>query len=115
MDFNTRTRNVSTRAAFHKRHPFAALTLGLPIFMLSLMMTIAAGVGFAQAMGNHQGSGQTTTVSDYNDGFATSKQDDCEQHFAPACEWLNSQSQSAALSCAVETAYAMMPFDCPKR
>lgn len=27
-------------------------------------------------------------VSDYNDGFATSKQDDCQQGFQPACEWL---------------------------
>lgn len=32
----------------------------------------------------------TTTVSNYNDGFATSKQDDCEQGFAAACAWLKS-------------------------
>jgi hypothetical protein len=34
------------------------------------------------------------TVSDntasYNDGFATAKQDDCQQHFAAACAWLSS-------------------------
>lgn len=32
----------------------------------------------------------STTVSNYNDGFATSKQDDCEQGFAAACAWLKS-------------------------
>lgn len=26
--------------------------------------------------------------NEFNDGFADSKQDDCEQGFAPACEWL---------------------------
>lgn len=27
-------------------------------------------------------------VANFNDGFATSKQDDCDQGFAPACTWL---------------------------
>lgn len=26
-------------------------------------------------------------VASYNDGFATSKQDDCEQGFQAACDW----------------------------
>lgn len=29
-----------------------------------------------------------TSVSDFNDGFADSKQDDCQQGFQPACNWL---------------------------
>lgn len=29
-----------------------------------------------------------STVADYNDGFATSKQDDCDQGFQAACEWV---------------------------
>lgn len=28
------------------------------------------------------------TVSSFNDGFRTSKQDDCQQGFQAACEWL---------------------------
>ena len=32
----------------------------------------------------------TSTVSTYNDGFATSKQDDCQQGFQSACAWLKS-------------------------
>lgn len=27
------------------------------------------------------------TVTDFNDGFATSKQDDCQQGFKAACDW----------------------------
>ena len=30
----------------------------------------------------------TTVVDPFNDGFATSKQDDCQQGFKPACDWL---------------------------
>lgn len=33
---------------------------------------------------------QEPSVSAFNDGFATSKQDDCQQGFAPACAWLKS-------------------------
>jgi hypothetical protein len=29
------------------------------------------------------------TVTDYNDGFATSKQDDCRQGSQYACQWLD--------------------------
>ncbi|MFF1450200.1 hypothetical protein ACFVYF_18975 [Streptomyces sp. NPDC058274] len=32
---------------------------------------------------------RTSVVSDFNDGFATSKQDDCQQGFKPACKWLS--------------------------
>jgi hypothetical protein len=31
---------------------------------------------------------QHTSVSQFNQGFADSKQDDCEQGFKPACDWL---------------------------
>jgi hypothetical protein len=33
-------------------------------------------------------SGPSAVVTHFNDGFATAKQDDCEQGFKPACEWL---------------------------
>lgn len=32
----------------------------------------------------------TTSVSSFNDGWATSKQDDCQQGFTAACTWLHS-------------------------
>ncbi|WP_328377071.1 hypothetical protein OHB13_12015 [Streptomyces sp. NBC_00440] len=31
----------------------------------------------------------TSVVAPFNDGFADSKQDDCEQGFQPACVWLS--------------------------
>jgi uncharacterized membrane protein len=31
---------------------------------------------------------KTDHVSTWNDGFADSKQDDCDMGFAPACSWL---------------------------
>ncbi|MEU6765935.1 hypothetical protein ABZ916_25895 [Streptomyces sp. NPDC046853] len=30
----------------------------------------------------------TTHVTSFNEGFADSKQDDCDQGFKPACNWL---------------------------
>jgi hypothetical protein len=30
----------------------------------------------------------TTITQPFNEGFADSKQDDCEQGFQPACDWL---------------------------
>jgi hypothetical protein len=29
-----------------------------------------------------------SVVGQFNDGFAEAKQDDCEQGFQPACDWL---------------------------
>ncbi|PPT14825.1 hypothetical protein [Streptomyces cinnamoneus] len=31
------------------------------------------------------------TVTDFNDGFADSKRDDCEHGFAAACQWLEAR------------------------
>lgn len=33
-------------------------------------------------------SGPDGSVETFNDGFSTSKQDDCQQGFHAACEWL---------------------------
>lgn len=93
-------------------------TLAAPLIALVTMIVITLGVGFAQAIGSHQGPGQITIqktdsmyddcvtfaqargfdpsvckgisgqVSNYNDGFATSKQDDCAQGDQNACRWL---------------------------
>jgi hypothetical protein len=36
------------------------------------------------------GAEDTSTVSDFNDGFRDAKVDDCEQGFKAACDWLRS-------------------------
>lgn len=89
-----------------------------PLAMLVLMIVITLGVGFAQAIGSNHSPNQITIektdsmyddcvtfaqargfdasvckgiqgqVSGFNDGFATSKQDDCSQGDDKACEWL---------------------------
>jgi hypothetical protein len=50
----------------------------------------------ASKQGNGRGSsffvdqdGHVTYVNAFNDGFAESKSDDCEQGFQVACTWLN--------------------------
>lgn len=50
-----------------------------------ILLAFLAGAG----IGIYQGAtGHTATVKDFNEGFADSKQDDCEQGFAPACAWI---------------------------
>lgn len=50
---------------------------------------VCAGIAvfsFTMALGIRVGEGNS--VDTWNDGFATSKQDDCQQGFQLACEWL---------------------------
>ena len=116
MNFNTHTRNLSTcNHGWAKRHPFAALTLGMPIFALSLMMTILIGVGFAQAAGSNAGPGQITIQRSGNMYADCAEFAQADGYATDVCEGLDSRSQSAVLSCAAEVAYAMTPVDCPKR
>lgn len=39
-----------------------------------------------------------STVQSFNDGFATSKQDDCQQGFRTACHWLGQAAMAPAAS-----------------
>jgi hypothetical protein len=57
------------------------------IAVIVLLITVAAltGVLVAQLHAQTSASG----VSSFNDGFADSKADDCQQGFAPACSWLD--------------------------
>jgi hypothetical protein len=57
------------------RHDKIEWMLGIVVCALVVIMAVAFGP-------DHP------TVSKFNDGFATSKQDDCEQGFQPACDWL---------------------------
>jgi hypothetical protein len=54
-----------------------------------IMLMIAAAVGTYRGVTMHTHTTKVdSTVKDFNEGFADSKQDDCEQGFAPACEWI---------------------------
>jgi uncharacterized membrane protein len=53
--------------------------------LVAAALAVVALVGCA----NHTSEPvRASVVSTYNDGFATSKQDDCDQGFKPACAWL---------------------------
>ena len=117
MNFNTRTHSLNT---ITPGKIFKWLMVA-PLAVLALFITIALGVGFAQAIGSNHSPNQITiektnsmyddcvtfanargyssdiceslthtdkTVSSFNDGFVTSKQDDCQQGDAKACEWV---------------------------
>jgi len=51
-------------------------------------LTLAHRDGFAPEVCEPIEKGVDPQVADWNDGFATAKQDDCQQHFADACNWL---------------------------
>lgn len=107
---------------FFKKHPLISIFVLPPLFMLTLMITITLGVGFAQAIGSNHSPNQitiektdsmyddcvtfanargfapdvcegiklkeSTQVADFNDGFSTSKEDDCQQGDMKACIWV---------------------------
>ncbi|MFD4608245.1 hypothetical protein ACFWOT_09025 [Streptomyces sp. NPDC058440] len=53
--------------------------------VVSIVLASVALVGCA----SHEASEMPTqTVDAYNEGFAESKVDDCEQGFQPACDWI---------------------------
>jgi hypothetical protein len=53
-------------------------------FMLAFLM--GAGVGLYQAATSD--TPKVDRVAVFNDGFADSKQDDCQQGFQAACDWI---------------------------
>lgn len=67
--------------------------------ILALVIVIAAGFIVGVSISNPAGhsarpASDSVTVSSFNDGFATSKQDDCSQGFTAACEWLKQNGLS---------------------
>jgi hypothetical protein len=52
-------------------------------FLIAALAGVALGVAHAI-----NPPATVSQVSNFNDGFATSKQDDCEQGSAYACQWL---------------------------
>jgi uncharacterized lipoprotein NlpE involved in copper resistance len=53
--------------------------------LVAAALAVVALVGCA----NHTSEpAHTSVVSQFNQGFADSKQDDCEMGFQPACSWL---------------------------
>ncbi len=61
------------------------------MIMIPLMLAIIVGTikGIAEGGSSPAGSSTATSqVANFNDGFSTAKEDDCEQGFEPACKWL---------------------------
>jgi uncharacterized membrane protein len=52
--------------------------------LVAAALAVVALVGCA----NHTSEPARASVSRFNEGFADSKQDDCEMGFQPACSWL---------------------------
>jgi hypothetical protein len=77
---------TSTRTPNRRVTRFTKVIILLILSPFLIAAFVGAGIGVARAIHGSQGS--STTVSDFNDGFATSKQDDCQQGYQPACEWL---------------------------
>ncbi|MFF3416787.1 hypothetical protein ACFYW9_19120 [Streptomyces sp. NPDC002698] len=53
--------------------------------LVAAVVTVAALMGAASFTPE---PAHAPPVSSFNDGFADSKQDDCDQGFQPACDWL---------------------------
>lgn len=95
----TMTPNITTmpRTIIHRRiHP-AIWVIG-SIIMVPLLFAFLCGafIGIYQGItGDELVPGtmpaHSSTVKDFNEGFADSKQDDCQQGFAPACAWLEAK------------------------
>jgi hypothetical protein len=49
------------------------------------------------------------TVRDFNDGFTTAKQDDCQQGAVVACEWLSATNPAAATAVAHHSLLPLPP------
>ncbi len=55
---------------------------------LAIAIVIGSVKGIAGSASSAPQATHSTDTATFNDGFATSKQDDCAQGFAPACTWL---------------------------
>lgn len=102
---------------FRKRHPLITWLIFAPtaviIFLVMIMMTIGVAMviahpassdqiviqrtdswyqdctAFANARGFSTDVCDPMNTSDFNDGFSTAKQDDCQQGDTNACAWFN--------------------------
>lgn len=103
-DFIPPKRTIIVRQGFARRHPILTMIVAIPSLTFSVMIAVMIGVGTVQAMGSHQGPATISTtqpatsdsVANFNDGFATAKQDDCEQGDAQACAWIAQQHAAEA-------------------
>ncbi|MFD8594528.1 hypothetical protein ACFV1L_05965 [Kitasatospora sp. NPDC059646] len=58
--------------------------------VLVVAVAVAYALGFALDKGTGTTDGDPASVVQFNSGFRDAKQDDCEQGFRLACEWLES-------------------------
>lgn len=66
-----------------RRRITVALAIAAAPFIIALMG--GAGMGIYDAATHRD---DANTVRDFNAGFGDAQRDNCEQGFAPACEWL---------------------------
>lgn len=89
------TYNISAmpRTIIRRKVPTMVWVIAWTIITPILLAFLAgAGIGIYQGATGHKIiPSHTDTVKDFNEGFADSKQDDCEQGFAPACAWLEAK------------------------
>lgn len=63
------------------------------LIIVPFLIAALAGVGMGIAKAIEGPATGVSQVSTFNDGFATSKQDDCAQGSSYACEWLKENSK----------------------
>jgi hypothetical protein len=69
---------------------FTKIITSLIIAPFLIAALAGVGMGIAKAINP---PATVSQVSNFNDGFATSKQDDCKQGSSYACEWLKENSR----------------------
>lgn len=75
------TRYIKETTVKRRRRALICILCAIPLALFAS----AAIIGLVKAANAPH---TAPSVTSFNDGFADSKQDDCEQGFAPACEWL---------------------------
>lgn len=60
------------------------------IILLTIIAALGTVTGILLAHHDTPAANSSTSVSSFNDGWTTSKQDDCQQGSAYACAWLKS-------------------------
>ncbi len=92
VNINTVTKEMTVKPIKVLPKPIKVLLYAITgMIMVPLMLAIIVGTvkGIAEGGSSPAGSSTATSqVANFNDGFSTAKEDDCEQGFEPACKWL---------------------------
>jgi hypothetical protein len=92
VNINTETKEMTMKRVRVLPKPIKTMLYTIAwATIVPLMLAIIVGTvkGIAEGGSSPAGSSTATSqVANFNDGFSTAKQDDCEQGFEPACKWL---------------------------